>query len=119
MAEETARYPKEFVFALLKSPVNGTIVDFHPTRVLVRAIIMDWTDAGGFEALVRANIPPDSNHWVTMPRSILSKHDLSLPPIGRVKLVALHVRIFAIYELETTPQGVPVNVPIAETVSPA
>eukprot|EP00966_Prymnesium_polylepis_P038758 899486-Prymnesium_polylepis.2 len=33
------------------------------------------------------------DHWVTIPRSILKKHDMSLGPICAANIVAMHVRV--------------------------
>ena len=86
----------EVCFALVESPVNGVVMKFNPSPALVSAVICDWIAAGGSEALRMAK--PDvvfafEDHWVTMPRSILKKHDVSLGPIGAAKIVAMHVRV--------------------------
>ena len=83
------------MLSLVESPVSGIVMRTRPTAALIVSVIKDWHDAGGARALVAAK--PDAHlhgaHWVSMPRSILKKHDVSLGVLGAAKIVAMYIRV--------------------------
>ena len=70
-------------FALLESPFNGVVMRCSPSDDKIKAVICDWIASGGPEALRAAKpnvVDSFEDHWITMPRSILSN---DVPPDGR------------------------------------
>ena len=56
-----------------------------PSDDKIKAVICDWIASGGPEALRAAKpnvVDSFEDHWITMPRSILSKHDINVPGVG-------------------------------------
>lgn len=98
----TSDEPNDICFALAESLADGAVVRFDPPMWLIRAVVCKWIEAGGPEALRRANplvIDRADDHWVTMPRSILKKLDgwsFGVAAIGRAKMVAMHIRVFRV-----------------------
>eukprot|EP00966_Prymnesium_polylepis_P101878 2359479-Prymnesium_polylepis.1 len=98
----TSDESNDVCFALAESLAGGAVVRFNPPMGLIRAVVCKWIEAGGPEALRRANptvIDHADDHWVTMPRSILKKfegRDFGVAALGRCKLVTMHVRVFRV-----------------------
>ena len=86
-------------FALLESPFNGVVMRCSPSDDKIKAVICDWIASGGPEALRAAKpnvVDSFEDHWITMPRSILSKHDINIPGVGVSKIVCMHLRVMEI-----------------------
>ena len=58
----------------------GRVIRSRPSKHLIDIVICDWIASGGPEVL-RAAKPdvPLEDHWITIPRSILKRHDVTLP----------------------------------------
>ena len=90
---------RDVCFMLIESPVNGVVMTCNPRMELIHRVICAWIEADGPDVLRRAKpdvIESADDHWVTMPRSILNKFDYVLDPGLTVKIVAMHVRVFAV-----------------------
>ena len=78
----------EVCFALIESPVDGFVMRFSPTTVLIVNVTKEWVDAGEYDALKAAK--PDAynreDNWVSMPRSVLKNHDVSFGDLGYAKI---------------------------------
>ena len=77
--------------------VDGFVMRFSPTTVLIVNVTKEWVDAGEYDALKAAK-PGAYNredNWVSMPRSILKNHDVSVD-LGDAKIVTMHIRVAAV-----------------------
>ena len=94
---ETFECNAEHCFALMESPVHGGVIRSRPSKHLIDLVICDWIASGGPEVL-RAAKPdvPLEDHWITIPRSILKRHDVTLPGVGSFKIVAMHLQVISI-----------------------
>ena len=117
MSEEVCN---EVCFALVESPVNGIVTRMYNTDFdFIVGVIEAWGhDAGGLQALEAAKPGADlsDDNWVSMPRSVLDKYDMSFGDLGDAKIVAMHIRVAEV--LSRVHDGAPaapvVGVPVAE-----